>query len=73
MKNRFFTRPVIIPLLLLVYLAVMFILGWSNYRAGGVSATIYFGGTAVTILCIIALRHNLLRAERRRKNRGNNR
>ncbi len=70
MKNRFFTRPVIIPLLLLVYLVVMFVLGWPNYRAGGVSGTIYFGGTAVTIACIIALRYNLLRAERRRKNRG---
>ena len=46
MKNRFLTRPVIIPALLLVYLVVMAVLGWSNYRAGGISATLYFGGCA---------------------------
>lgn len=67
MKNRFLTRPVIIPALLLVYLIVMAVLGWSNYRTGGISATLYFGGIAVTLVCIWLLRLNLLRAQRRRE------
>lgn len=71
MKNRFFTRPVILPALLLVYLIVMAVLGWSNYRAGGISPMLYFGGIAITLICIYLLRLNLLRAERRREERRN--
>ena len=67
MKNRFLTRPVIIPALLLVYLAVMAVMGWSNYRAGGISGTLYFGGIAIKLICIYLLRLNLLRARRRHK------
>lgn len=71
MKNRLLTRPVVIPALLLAYLIVMAALGWPNYRAGGISATLYFGGIAVTLACIFLLRLNLLRAKRRREERRN--
>lgn len=71
MNKRIFTRPVIIPALLLAYLAVMAVLGWPDYRAGGISATHYFGGIAITLACIGLLRLNLLRARRRREERRN--
>ncbi len=72
MKSPLLTRPVIIPALLLAYLIVMAALGWSNYRAGGISGALYFGGIAVTLACIWLLRLNLLRAARRRdSSRGN--
>ena len=48
-------RSILIPLVLLVYLAVMVVLGWPSYECGATSGLLYFGGTAVTLTCIVAL------------------
>ncbi|MCM1449676.1 MAG: hypothetical protein NC082_05000 [Clostridiales bacterium] len=46
----------LIPLLLLFYLAFMCYLGFPHYMSGSYSALRYFGVTALSLGCIIALR-----------------
>lgn len=58
---------VIIPALLAAYLGLMLVLGWDGYRCGATSPWLYFGGTAVTVLCIILLHFHLRRTQGRRK------
>lgn len=62
-------RSVVIPVLLFVYLCVMVYKGWPMYVAGVTGPWLYFGGTAVVIVCIILLYFNLRAAERRRASR----
>lgn len=58
----------VVPVILLVYLAVMVWLGYPDYVAGATPAWLYFGGTAFTIVIIFLLRINLKkRAEYRRR------
>lgn len=59
-------RSILIPLALLVYLAVMVVLGWPSYECGATSGLLYFGGTAVTLACIVALHFHLRRRIGRR-------
>ena len=60
----------IVPLLLLVYLAVMLYLGYPDYVAGATSPWLYFGGGAFTLAVIILLRFNLKKRAEYRKRRG---
>ena len=69
MKHSITTYPlrsILIPLVLLVYLAVMVVLGWPSYECGATSGLLYFGGTAVTLTCIVALHFHLRRRIGRR-------
>ena len=52
-------KAIIIPAILFVYLIVMVVLGWDSYVSGATSPLLYFGGTAVCILCIVLLHFNL--------------
>lgn len=51
--------------MLLIYLAVMVVLGWPSYLSGATSPILYFGGTALCVGCIVAL-HFHLKARGRR-------
>lgn len=62
-------RAIILPGILLVYLIVMVVLGWPSYRSGATSPLLYFGGTALCLLCIVLLHFNLKRAAARRKSK----
>lgn len=62
-------RSTIVPLLLVVYLAVMSYIGYHEYEAGRMSALYYFGIIIVTLGIIIALRFLLKKRERLRKER----
>lgn len=62
-------RSILIPLLLLVYLAVMASMGWKQYAAGAMSATYYFGIIIATVAVIVLLHFNLRRRERLRAER----
>ena len=66
MKAR---RSTVIPLILLVYLAVMATIGWDEYAAGRSSALYYFGVIGVTLSVIVLLHFNLKRRERLRRER----
>lgn len=59
-------RSTFIPLLLLVYLAVMASIGYKQYACGDMSAAEYFGIIAVTLVVIVFLHFNMKRRERLR-------
>lgn len=63
------TRSTIIPLLLLIYLAVMACIGYPEFASGKTSALYYFGIIAVTLLCIVLVHFNLKRRERLKRQR----
>lgn len=62
-------RSTFVPLILLVYLAVMVYLGWPGYCSGQTSGWLYFGGTAFTIGVIVLLHFNLKKREEYRRRR----
>lgn len=62
-------RSTLIPLLLLIYLAVMAYFGWADYAAGLSSALNYFGVLGVTLTIIVVLHFTIKRQERLRKER----
>ncbi len=62
-------RSTLIPLVLLVYLAVMSVIGWKKYAIGDMSAGEYFGIIALTLAAIVLLYFNLKRRERLRAER----
>ena len=62
-------RSTLIPLLLIIYLAVMSYIGYADYAAGATSPLYYFGIIAVTLLCIFLLHLSLKRRERLRRKR----
>lgn len=59
--KRRIPRSTLVPLLLLVYLAVMSYIGWGNYAKGETSALYYFGTIGVTMVIILLLHFNLKR------------
>lgn len=65
--NRRINWPVIIPVILTVYLAVMAWLGWPSYRAGLTSPLLYFGGTALVLACIVLLHFHMKKRLRQRR------
>ena len=64
-------RAIIIPAILFIYLTVMVVLGWPSYTSGATSGLLYFGGTALCLLCIVLLHFNLKRTAKRRKQNRN--
>lgn len=62
-------RSNLIPVILLIYLAIMSCIGWKQYALGQMSALEYFGIIAVTLAVIIMLHFNLKRRERLRAER----
>ena len=62
-------RSTLIPLVLLVYLAIMATIGWKQYVSGDMSATEYFGIIAITLAVIVLLHFNMKRRERLRAER----
>ena len=62
-------RSTLIPLILLVYLAVMSYIGYPAYADGRTSALYYFGVIGVTLAVIVLLHFNLKRRERLRSER----
>ena len=62
-------RSTLIPLLLLIYLAVMAYIGWGTYAKGESSALYYFGTIGVTLVIIVILHFNLKRREALRRKR----
>lgn len=67
--KRRIPRSTLIPLLLLVYLAVMSYIGWGNYSKGETSALHYFGTIGVTLFILVLLHFNLKRREALRQKR----
>lgn len=49
----------------------MVVLGWPSYTSGATSGLLYFGGTALCLLCIVLLHFNLKRTAKRRKENRN--
>lgn len=62
-------KSVWLPLVLLVYLAVMASIGWREYSLGITSALYYYGTIAITLIVIVLLHFNLKKRERLRKER----
>lgn len=63
------SRAVLIPAILLVYLAVMSVMGWEGYTSGRTSALMYFGVIAVTLGIIVLLHFTIKKRERLRRER----
>lgn len=66
-------RSTVIPVILLIYLAVMVVLGWPDYVRGATSPALYFGGTALTVAVIVLLHFNLKKREEYRRRREESR
>ena len=64
-------RAIIIPAILFIYLTVMVVIVWPSYTSGATSGLLYFGGTALCLLCIVLLHFNLKRTAKRRKENRN--
>lgn len=62
-------RSTIIPVILLIYLAVMSVIGWKQYAIGAMTAGEYFGIIALTLIIIVMLHFNLKKRERLRSER----
>lgn len=62
-------RSTILPVILLVYLAVMAYIGYPDFAAGRTSALMYFGIIGITLIVIVLLHFNLKRRERYRRER----
>lgn len=62
-------RSTLLPVILLVYLAVMAYIGFPEFAAGRTSALTYFGIIGITLVVIVLLHFNLKRRERYRRER----
>lgn len=60
-------KSTLLPLILLVYLAVMSAIGFPRLVSGEFTPLFYFGLIAITLSIIYLLRRNLLSRERHRK------
>lgn len=63
------SRAILIPAVLLIYLAVMSVMGWEGYTSGRTSALQYFGVIALTLGIIVLLHFNIKKRERLRRER----
>ncbi len=61
-------RSTLIPSLLLIYLAIMSIIGWQGYSAGRITTFHYFGIIAITLVVIVLLHFSLKKREQQRNN-----
>lgn len=64
-----FPRSTVIPVLLLIYLAVMSYIGYADYASGKSSPLYYFGVIGATLLVIFLLHLSLKRKEKLRRER----
>lgn len=64
-------RPVVIPCILLIYLAVMAYMGLEGLRNGQTSLLQYIATIVVTLGVIVLLHFFLRKRERLRRNRNN--
>lgn len=64
-------KSTLLPLVLLVYLAVMSYIGYPGYVSGDFSPVYYFGVIAATLIVILLLHLSLKRRERLRREREN--
>ncbi len=62
-------RSTVIPIVLLIYLAVMSCIGYPDYAAGIYSPLYYFGIIGVTLIVIFLLHLSLKRRERLKRER----
>lgn len=62
-------RSIIIPAVLVIYLAVMSYIGYPAYLSGEMSALYYFGVIGATLVVIFLLHLNLRKRERLRRER----
>lgn len=62
-------RSTVIPVILLIYLAVMAYMGWDKVTTGQMSQLEYFGIVGITFVCIVFLHFNLKRREALRRAR----
>lgn len=65
-RRRRIPRSTLVPVLLLVYLAVMAVIGWPEYASGRSSALYYFGVIGATLAVIFLLHLNLKKREKMR-------
>ncbi len=63
------TRPIVIPAVLLAYLAVLAYIGFGDFASGRTSPLQYFGTIALTLVIIVLLHFSLKRRERLRRER----
>ena len=62
-------RSTLIPVILLIYLAVMSYIGYGDYASGKSTPLFYFGVIGVTLLVIFLLHLSLKRRDRLRRER----
>ena len=62
-------KSTLLPLVLLVYLAVMSYIGYPAYASGDYSPLYYFGVISATLIVILLLHLSLKRRERLRRER----
>lgn len=62
-------RSTLIPLILLIYLAVMSYIGYGDYASGKSTPLFYFGVIGITLLVIFLLHLSLKRRDRLRRER----
>lgn len=62
-------RSILIPLVLLAYLAVMAVIGYRQLSTGQMSPTEYYGVIVITLVVIALLHLSLRRRERLRRER----
>ncbi len=63
------SRAILIPGILLIYLAAMSIMGWKGYASGHTSAIKYFGVITFTLAIIVLLHFTIKKRERLRRER----
>ena len=68
-RTKRIPKSTLIPALLLVYLAVMSVIGWKNFVSGESSPLYYFGTIGITLAIIVLLHFNLKRRETLRARR----
>lgn len=62
-------RSILIPIVLLAYLAVMSTMGWKQYQSGQIGALYFYGVVCSTLVVIVLLHFSLKRRERLRRER----
>ncbi len=63
------SRAILIPGVLLVYLAAMSAVGWNNLKAGHLTPMEYYGVIVLTLVIIVLLHFAIKRRERLRARR----
>lgn len=62
-------KSTVLPVVLLIYLAVMSVIGWGSYKAGHLTMVEYLSVLFGTLACIILLHFSLKKREKMRRRR----